>query len=75
MIWWIKYIIVCLLSGFFLLFGIQVLIAAWKLKNPYEFFIYFISSSSIIVISAALFFGIIYRMFRGRDDKGSNDEK
>ena len=75
MIWWIKQIIVCILSGFCLLFGIQFLIAVWNLKNPYEFFISFISSSTIILISATLFFGFIYRMFRGRKDKEDVDEK
>ena len=60
--WWIKHIIICLLSGFVLLFGVQMLISAWKLKNPYEFFMCFISSNLVILIGAALFFGIIYRM-------------
>ena len=73
--WWIKHIIVCLVSGFCLFFGIHVLIITWKLENPYEFFIYFISSSTIILIGATLFFGFIYRMIRGRKDGESNDEK
>jgi hypothetical protein len=71
---WIKHIIICLLSGFVLLFGIQMLIAAWKLKNPYEFFICFISSSFIIFISAALFFGLIYRMLWCGKEKEDSDE-
>lgn len=75
MMWWFKYIIACLLSGLFLLFGIQILIATWKLENPYEFFMYFISSSSIIVISAALFLGTIYRMLSGSKDKEESDEQ
>lgn len=73
--WRVKNIIICLLSAFVLFFGIQLLIAAWKLKNPYEFFIYFISSSTIILISATVFFVFIYQMFRGRKEDESNDEK
>jgi hypothetical protein len=73
--WWIKHIIICLLSGFVLLFGVQMLISAWKLKNPYEFFMCFISSNLVILIGAALFFGIIYRMIWCRKAKENIDHK
>ena len=73
--WWIKHIIICLLSGFVLLFGVQMLISAWKLKNPYEFFMCFISSNLVILIGAALFFGIIYRMIWCRKEKENIDHK
>ncbi len=73
--WWIKHIFVCLLSGLVLIFGIQMVIEAWKLNNPYEFLILFFSASMIISISATLFFGFIYRMIWCRKGKENNDEE
>ena len=75
MIWWIKHLIICLVSGFVLIFGIQMFIVAWKLKNPYEFIMCLITSNVVILVSATLFFGFIYRMLRGRKDKEDNGEE
>ena len=72
--WWIKHISICLLSGFVLIFGIQMLIEAYKLKNPFEFLIVFFSANLITLIGAALFFGLIYRMIRCRKDNENNNE-
>ncbi len=73
--WWIKHIIVCLLSGFVLIFGIQMLTEAYKLENPFEFLVIFFSAAIIIPISATLFFGFIYRMIWCRKDKDKNVEE
>jgi hypothetical protein len=60
--WWIRQIILTVAGCFFLLFGIRLLIAAYQLKDPYWFIMTFFSSNLIILISAALLVGFIYRM-------------
>lgn len=62
--WWLKNILIALFSLLFLVFGIQALMAAYSMKNPYEFIMYFFSSSLIILISIV---GIIYPAFRVRE--------
>jgi len=61
--WRGKDIVIGFLSMFFLLFGINSLIAAYGLENPLEFIMYFFSSSMIILISIV---GVIYPFFRIR---------
>ncbi|NLA74816.1 MAG: hypothetical protein GX846_05010 [Deltaproteobacteria bacterium] len=73
MMWWVRHIIISLVSGFFLAFGIHLLINAYKLDNPFTFLMSFFSSNMIILFSAAIFFGFIYRMFRSSKDK-TDDE-
>lgn len=60
-LWWGKNIFIALISLFFLLFGIQALIASYRLNNPHEFIMFFFSSCLIILISLV---GIIYPAFR-----------
>lgn len=61
-IFWIKHILMVLLSCFFLLFGIHVLIAAYRLDDPFSFILTFFASNFIILISATLIFVFIYRI-------------
>jgi len=61
-IFWIKHILIILLSCFFLLFGIQILIAAYKLNDPFSFILTFFAANFIILISATLIFVFIYRI-------------
>lgn len=56
-----KNISIALISLLFLLFGIQSLIASYRLNNPLEFIMFFFSSCLIILISLV---GIIYPAFR-----------
>jgi hypothetical protein len=51
---------------FFLGFGIQLLISAYQLKNPFWFVMTFFASNLIILISAALLVGFIVRMVSSR---------
>lgn len=74
MIGWIKYFFILLLSGAFLVFGIQLLIAAYKLNDPFLFIVSFFSSNLIILISATLFFGFIYRMIWCRKKEPDDEE-
>ncbi len=60
-LWWVRNIAIALFSIFFLIFGIQSLEAAYNVKNPLEFIMFFFSSSLIIMISLV---GIIYPAFR-----------
>jgi ABC-type antimicrobial peptide transport system permease subunit len=62
-LWWLKNIFIALFSLLFLLFGINALMAAYSVNNPYEFIMYFFSSSLIILISIV---GMIYPAFRIR---------
>jgi len=62
-LWWLKNIFIAFFSLFFLVFGINALMTAYSAKNPYEFIMYFFSSSLIVLISIV---GIIYPAFRIR---------
>jgi len=57
--WWGKTITVGLISLFFLIIGIDVLIGSYHLNNPLEFIMYFFSSSLLILVSAT---GILYSL-------------
>jgi hypothetical protein len=62
-LWWIWQTFLVLACGFFLVLGIQLLIHAYKLDNPFPFMMIFFSSNLIILISAVLGAGLSYRMF------------
>ena len=60
--WWIRQIILILIAGFYLVFGIQLLISAYQLNDPPNFILTFYASNFMILISAALLVGFIYRI-------------
>jgi hypothetical protein len=60
--WWVWQLIIMVISGFFLLLGIEIFIQAYRLKNPYNFILSFFASNLIILISVVILAGIIYRM-------------
>ena len=62
--WWIRQVILVLVGCFFLFFGINILIAAYKLKDPFSFIMTFFASNLMILISATLVLGFIIRMVR-----------
>jgi hypothetical protein len=55
--WWIRNAVIALGAAFFLAFGIEALVAAYRLRNAHEFIVYFFSSSFIILISLV---GLLY---------------
>jgi len=59
--WWLKIVLMGLLSLFFLLYGIETLIGAYSLKNPMEFIVYFFSASFMILVSSV---GAIFSFFK-----------
>ena len=60
--WWVRHLLLVLGGLFFLAFGIQLLIAAYGLKDPFNFVMTFFASNLMILISAALLAGFIYRI-------------
>ena len=63
-IWWIKQILFSGVAVFFTVFGVQILLAAYKLEDPFFFVMTFFASNFIILISLALLIGFICRMVR-----------
>lgn len=61
-IWWVKQIVLVILGGFYLYFGIHLLISSYQLNNPFTFIMTFFASNFIILISGALLVGFMYRM-------------
>ena len=60
--WWIRQIILILIAGFYLIFGIQLLISAYQLNEPGTFILTFYASNFMILFSGALLVGFIYRL-------------
>ncbi|MBU2497668.1 MAG: hypothetical protein KKE57_02095 [Proteobacteria bacterium] len=71
-LWWVGQIIATLMGGFFLLFGIHLLILAYDLDDPFWFIMTFFASSFMILISAALLAGFIVKMIAAIRGSGEN---
>lgn len=57
LLWWMKQIIIGTFSIFFLMIGIDTLIASYQATNPHIFIMLFFSSNLMILISIV---GILY---------------
>jgi hypothetical protein len=78
MLWWAKFIFLSALAVFFLEFGVEEMIQAYRLKNPAEFLASFFSASFIILISGTLLAAFLWRMvrrIRGQTENGRTDER
>ncbi len=62
--WWIRQVILTLVGCFFLIFGINLLKAAYRLEDPAYFVMTFFASNLIILVSATLMLGFVFRMMR-----------
>lgn len=62
--WWIFQVLMMLASILFLIFGVDLMRAAYTLENPYNFIMTFFSASFIILISLALAISFIIKMIR-----------
>ena len=62
--WWIRQFILIAIAGFYLLFGIQLLVSAYRLNEPTSFIFTFYASNFMILFSGALLFGFIYRLLK-----------
>ncbi len=69
LLWWIRQLALILIGIGFFLFGIQLLISAYQLQDPFVFVLTFFSSNFIILISAALLVGFVFRVIRLRNAK------
>jgi len=59
--WWVRNIVIGIFSLFFFVFGIEVLLGAYNLKQPQLFIMYFFSGSFITLISLV---GILFPVFQ-----------
>jgi uncharacterized Tic20 family protein len=59
---WIKYGACLMVSALFLLFGIHLLAAAYRLNDPFSFVMTFFASNLIILISAVGVIAFVIRM-------------
>jgi protein-S-isoprenylcysteine O-methyltransferase Ste14 len=66
--WRIRQFLMIVFGVFLLFFGIQLLIAAYRLANPYWFIMTFFASNLIILISGALLAGFIAQMVKMRKE-------
>ena len=62
--WWIRQIVLVLAAVFFAFFGIQVLISAYKVNDPFSFIMIFFASNLIILISLALLVGFCIQIWK-----------
>ena len=73
-LWWTKQVILSLACCFFILFGVYLLVASYHLEDPFSFVMTFFASNLIILISAALLAGFLYRMIT-RGMRGDASER
>jgi hypothetical protein len=64
-----------LLSGIFICFGVNELIAAYSATTPHGFLMLFFSSSFIILINTAIFLGLLIRCFSLLHSRGEQREQ
>ena len=60
--WWVRQVVLIVIAGFYMVFGIQLLISAYRLNNPSYFIFTFFASNFMILFSGALMVGFIIRM-------------
>jgi len=60
--WWMRQFVLIVIAGFYLIFGIQLLVSAYRLNEPTSFIYTFYASNFIILFSGALLAGFIYRL-------------
>jgi nitrogen fixation/metabolism regulation signal transduction histidine kinase len=60
--WLATQIILALIAIFFILFGINLLYMAYQLPEPFSFIMTFFASNFIILISATLLIGFVFKI-------------
>lgn len=71
MFWWARFMIFSAAALFFLEFGVEEMIRAYRTQNPYDFLGSFFAASFIILISGTLLVAFIWRMvLKGREKTG-----
>ena len=72
--WWLRQLMMIVFGVFLLLFGAQLLIAAYRLANPHWFIMTFFASNLIILIGGALLAGFVAQIMKVRKESRSSDE-
>lgn len=62
--WWVIQVVLALVAIFFILFGIDLLIMAYHITDPFSFIMTFFASNLIILISATLLLIFILNMVK-----------
>ena len=62
--WWLGQLLLTGIAGFFLLFGVSLLVASYRLPDPFSFVMTFFAASLMILISAVMILGFVLRMRR-----------
>jgi TRAP-type C4-dicarboxylate transport system permease small subunit len=62
--WWIVQILLILISVFFFVFGMDLMLAAYRLEDPFTFIMTFFAASFVLLISAALVVTFVIKMVR-----------
>jgi nitrogen fixation/metabolism regulation signal transduction histidine kinase len=60
--WWVTQVSLALVAAFFIVFGIDLLLTAYRISDPFSFILTFFASNLIILISATLLLAFIVRM-------------
>jgi len=60
--WWARQILFTLAALFFLIFGINLLISAYSLEDPFYFIMTFFASNLIILISLVMLVGFFFQV-------------
>ncbi len=60
--WWVMQIVMTLVSIFFIIFGVDLLLGAYSLKDPFSFIMTFFAASFIILISLTLAISFVIKM-------------
>ena len=63
-VWWIRQAVLTIIAGFFVWFGVAVMIGAYGLGDPFSFIMTFFAASLIIMISLVMALAFILRMRR-----------
>lgn len=69
---WIGLVLLLAAGGFFLLFGLYLLVCAYRLEDPFHFVMTFFASNLVILISATLMVGASIRLFLRFRDRNNN---
>ncbi|MBE9522826.1 MAG: hypothetical protein IME95_06515 [Proteobacteria bacterium] len=62
--WWVIQVALALVAIFFILFGIDLLIMAYRINDPFSFIMTFFASNLIILISCTLLLIFIVNMVK-----------
>ena len=62
--WWVFQVSMMLVSVFFLIFGLDLIIGSYSLDDPFSFIMTFFAASFVIVISLTLSISFLIKMIR-----------